>query len=126
MESEQAATRTTAATSRAAVVRIRATVPERLSAWTAWFVPESFVDGFSDGRHEFDFVVAEGGNVVTIGHYRGHQDGELMGVPATGNEVSFTVMHIDRVENGRIIEHRGIGDINAMWAQLGVQPPAAG
>ena len=95
--------------------------------WTGFVAfGQSFLDAFSDGRHEFDFVVAEGGNVVTIGHYRGHQDGELMGVPATGNEVSFTVMHIDRVENGRIIEHRGIGDINAMWAQLGVQPPAAG
>ena len=86
----------------------------------------SFVDAFSDGRHEFDFVVTEGGTVATIGHYRGHHDGPLMGVPATGREVDFTVMHVDRVEGGRIVEHRGIGDINAMWAQLGVEPPTAG
>jgi predicted ester cyclase len=46
-----------------------------------------------------------------------------MGVAPTGNEVRFTVMHVDRVEDGRIVEHRGIGDINAMWAQLGVAPP---
>jgi len=25
-----------------------------------------------------------------------------------------------------IIEHRGIGDINTMWAQLGVDPPTTG
>jgi predicted ester cyclase len=87
---------------------------------------QSFLDAFSDGRHEFDFVVAEGDVVATIGRYRGHHDGELMRVPATGRAVDFTVMHVDRVHDGRIVEHRGIGDINAMWAQLGVEPPAAG
>lgn len=86
---------------------------------------QSFLDAFSDGRHVFDFVVAEGENVATIGHYRGRHDGELMGVPATGKEVDFTVMHVDRVQDGRIVEHRGIGDINAMWAQLGVTPPSS-
>lgn len=85
---------------------------------------QSFVDAFSDGRHEFDFVVAEGDTVATIGHYRGCHDGTLMGVAPTGNRVDFCVMHVDRVSEGRIVEHRGIGDINAMWAQLGVDPPA--
>ena len=86
---------------------------------------QSFLDAFSDGRHEFDFVIAENDTVATFGHYRGCHDGELMGVPPTGKEVDFTVMHVDRVRDGRIVEHRGIGDINAMWAQLGVTPPAA-
>jgi predicted ester cyclase len=86
---------------------------------------QSFVDAFPNGRHEFDFVVAEGDAVATIGHYRGRHEGELMSVPATGRDVDFTVMHIDRVRDGRIIEHRGIGDINAMWTQLGVDPPSA-
>ena len=83
---------------------------------------QSFLDAFPDGRHVFDFVVAEGDTVATIGHYRGRHDGELMGVAATGKEVDFTVMHVDRVQGGCIVEHRGIGDINAMWAQLGVSP----
>jgi len=83
---------------------------------------QSFVDAFSDGRHEFDFVVAEGDAVATIGHYRGCHDGELMGVAPTGKQVNFTVMHVDRVRAGRIVEHVGIGDINAMWAQLGIDP----
>jgi predicted ester cyclase len=86
---------------------------------------QAFVDAFSDGRHEFDFVVAEGDTVATIGHYRGRHDGELMGVAPTGKHVHFTVMHVDRVRDGRIVEHRGIGDINAMWTQLGVDPPRA-
>jgi predicted ester cyclase len=87
---------------------------------------QAFVDAFPDGRHIFDFVVTEGDTVATIGRYRGQHEGQLMGVAATGNEVDFTVMHIHRVQDGRIVEHRGIGDINTMWAQLGVKPPAAG
>jgi predicted ester cyclase len=49
-----------------------------------------------------------------------------MGVAATGKEVDFVVMHVDRVHEGRIVEHRGIGDVNTMWAQLGVKPPEGG
>ncbi|MGD9996530.1 MAG: ester cyclase [Ilumatobacteraceae bacterium] len=58
-----------------------------------------------------------------IGHYRCTHDGTLMGIPATGRQVDMCVMHIDRVSAGRIVEHRDIGDINAMWAQIGVEPP---
>ncbi|MFN7979240.1 MAG: ester cyclase [Vicinamibacterales bacterium] len=87
---------------------------------------QAFLDGFPNGRHEFDVVVAEGDAVATIGHYRGRHERPFMGVPATGRDVDFTVMHVDRVRDGRIVEHRGIGDINTMWAQLGVAPPDAG
>lgn len=86
---------------------------------------EAFREGFPDGRHVFDFVIAEGDSVATIGHYRGRHTHPFMGVAATHREVDFTVMHVDRVQDGRIVEHRGIGDINAMWGQLGVTPPAA-
>lgn len=83
---------------------------------------QSFLDAFSDGHHDFEFVVADGDVVATVGRYRGHHDGALMGVAPTGKAVDFTVMHVDRVRDGRIVEHRGIGDINTMWAQLGVTP----
>lgn len=86
---------------------------------------QAFLEGFPNGRHRFDFVVAEGDVVATIGHYTGRHERSFMGVPATGRDVDFTVMHVDRVRDGRIVEHRGIGDINTMWAQLGVQPPGA-
>jgi predicted ester cyclase len=87
---------------------------------------QAFVDAFPNGRHVFDHVVTEGDTVSTIGRYEGRHEGTLMVVPATGKEVSMVVMHVDRVRDGRIVEHRGIGDINTMWAQLGVKPPAAG
>ncbi|MBI5719098.1 MAG: ester cyclase [Burkholderiales bacterium] len=86
---------------------------------------EAFREGFPDGRHVFDFVIAEGDSVATIGHYRGRHTQHFMGVAATRREVDFTVMHVDRVQDGRIVEHRGIGDINTMWSQLGVTPPGS-
>lgn len=84
---------------------------------------EAFLAGFPNGQHIFDVVTAEGDVVTTVGRYRGRHDREFMGVPATGREVDFAVMHIDRLREGRIVEHRGLGDINTMWAQLGVEPP---
>jgi predicted ester cyclase len=80
-------------------------------------------DAFADGRHVFDHVVTEGDTLVTIGRYQGTHTSDLTGVPATGRTIDMAVMHIDRVVDGRIIEHRGIGDIDGMWEQLGVTPP---
>ncbi len=84
---------------------------------------QAFVDAFPEGRHKFDYVVTEAGVVATVGHYQGRHEGYLMGVAPTHRKVDFTVMHVDRVTDERIVEHRGIGDINTMWAQLGVTPP---
>lgn len=85
----------------------------------------AFREGFPNGRHLFDHVVSEGDKVATIGRYQGRHECPFMGVPATGREVDFVVMHIDVVAEGRIVEHRGIGDAGTMWAQLGVSPPAS-
>lgn len=84
---------------------------------------QAFRDGFPNGQHRFDFVVTEGPLVATIGRYRGRHERAFMGVAATGREVDFVVMHLDRVAGEQIVEHRGIGDVNALWAQLGVSPP---
>jgi predicted ester cyclase len=85
---------------------------------------EAFRDAFPNGKHVFDFVIAEGDCVATIGHYRGRHERAFMGVAPTGREVDFAVMHVDRVQAGRIVEHVGMGDSVAMWAQLGVTPPS--
>lgn len=85
---------------------------------------QAFRDGFPNGRHSFDFVITEGANIATIGRYRGRHERPFMGVAATRREVDFVVMHLDRVVGDKIVEHRGIGDINTLWAQLGVAPPA--
>jgi predicted ester cyclase len=84
---------------------------------------EAFREAFPDGQHVFDFVIAEGDSVATIGAYRGRHTRPFMGVAPTHRQVAFTVMHVDRVQDGRIVEHRGIGDVDTLWSQLGVERP---
>jgi predicted ester cyclase len=75
---------------------------------------------FPDGRHLLEEVIAEDDKVATRGIFTGTHQGELMGIPPTGKQVKFSVVHIDRVVDGKIVEHWGQGDIFAMMQQLGV------
>lgn len=77
---------------------------------------------FPDGRHTLEEVIAEDDKVVTRGTFSGIHQGELMGISPTGKQVKFSVVHIDRVVNGKIVEHWGQGDTFAMMQQLGVVP----
>mgnify|MGYP002777051020 CR=1 FL=1 len=77
---------------------------------------------FPDGRHVLEEVIAEGDQVVTRGTFIGTHQGELMGIPPTGRSVKFSVVHIDRIIDGKIVEHWGQGDTFAMMQQLGVVP----
>lgn len=77
-----------------------------------------FRRAFPDGRHEFDRIVVSGDTVVTIGHYRGTQQGELMGIAPTHKQLNLSVMHLDRVANGKIVEHLGIANGADLVKQL--------
>jgi predicted ester cyclase len=80
----------------------------------------AFLTAFSDGHHVFDYVVADGENVVTIGAYRGTQTGEIQGIPPTNRQIKLAVMHLDRVANGKIVGHRGLANEFDFMRQLGV------
>jgi len=82
----------------------------------------AFVSAFPDGRHVFDHVVTDGENVVTIGTYQGTQTGEIQGISPTNKRLKLPVMHLDRVVNGKIAEHRGLANESDFMRQLGVVP----
>ena len=48
----------------------------------------------------------------------------LAGTAPTGVEVSWTFIHIWRVENGRIVEHWACRDDLGLLQQIGAWPPA--
>jgi predicted ester cyclase len=81
---------------------------------------KAFVSAFPDGRHVFDDVVTDGENVVTIGMYQGTQTGEIQGISPTNKRLKLPVMHLDRVVNGKIVEHRGLANESDFMRQLGV------
>lgn len=85
----------------------------------------AFVSAFPDGRHVFDHVVTDGDNVVTIGTYQGIQTGEFQGISPTNKPLKLPVMHLDRVANGRIVEHRGLANESDFVRQLGAAPAQA-
>lgn len=74
---------------------------------------------FPDGYHRFEDVIAEEDQVVTRGLFSGTHQGEIMGIPPTGQSVTFSVVHIDRIVDGKIVEHWGLGDMMGLMQQLG-------
>jgi predicted ester cyclase len=80
----------------------------------------AFLSAFPDGRHVFEYVVAEGENVVTVGTYQGTHKGEMQGIAPTNQQLRLEVMHLDRVVDGKIVEHRGLANEVDFMRQLGI------
>ena len=77
---------------------------------------------FPDMRFVIRQQIAEGDKVLTHKTFHGTHRGPFMGIPATGKEVSFDVMDILTVTDGKIAEHWTVGDMLSMMQQLGVVP----
>ncbi|MEM8715115.1 MAG: ester cyclase, partial [Cyanobacteria bacterium P01_G01_bin.4] len=80
----------------------------------------SFYSAFDRGQHQFDEIIATGDRVVTSGTFTATHLGAFQGLPATGQRICISVMHIDRVENGAIVEHWGQGNALGLMQQLGM------
>lgn len=78
-------------------------------------------NAFPDGRHYFSQTVARKDMVTTCGTFMGTHLATFQGIPPTGRQVSFSVMHIDRVSHSKIVEHWGLGDRLSMLQQLGIK-----
>lgn len=62
-------------------------------------------EAFPDGTYTNDDIIAEGDKVVTVGRFRGTHLKPFHGAPPTGKPVTFAAVHVDRLSNGRIVEH---------------------
>ena len=62
--------------------------------------------------------IAEGDRVTTRKTITGTHTGPLLGVPATGREVSISVIDIVRVQDGRYAEHWGLNTLPMVLADL--------
>ena len=81
--------------------------------------------GFPDLKASSHDQVAEGDKVVTRKQFQGTHQGDYMGIPPTGKEISFEVIEVLRLEDGKIADHWSIGDNLGMLQQLGVIPAMA-
>ena len=67
-------------------------------------------------------MIAEGDKVAYRLTFRGTHQGELMGTPATGKQVTYTGIGIDKVVNGTIMEMWLNFDALGLLQQVGAVP----
>ena len=86
---------------------------------TAWWT------AFPDGQFVVEDLIAEGDKVVARVTFRGTHQGEFMGMPPTGKQVSFTGIEIDRIEDDKFVETWANLDVLGFLQQLGTIPQMA-
>lgn len=68
--------------------------------------------------------IAEGEWVVTCITMRGTHQGEWIGIKPTGRALEVTAVNVDRVRDGRIVEHGGAANLLGPFMQIGAVRPA--
>ena len=81
---------------------------------------------FPDIRVVIEDIVAEGDKVVNRWTVSGTHEGDYMGMPPTGKEVTLTGMSFHRIENGKIAEQWHEMDILGLMQQIRSLPPPPG
>ena len=77
---------------------------------------------YPDTDFTIEDQISEGGEVATRWVAQGTHEGELMGIPPTGERVTITGIEVDRVSGGKIEETWVSYDALGMMQQLGVVP----
>ena len=91
-----------------------------LSAVTEWLA--MLAAGFPDWQATIVDLVAEGDRVVARLNNKGTHQGEMLGIPTTGNTVTQESIVMYHLTNGKIDEGRLAMDNLTMMQQLGVIP----
>jgi predicted ester cyclase len=74
---------------------------------------------YQDLQLKIEKQIAEDQWVVTCLTARGIHRGTWMGIKPTGKEVSFTVVNVDKVVDGRIVEHGGAANMLGPLLEIG-------
>jgi steroid delta-isomerase-like uncharacterized protein len=85
---------------------------------------EMYRNAFPDAQMSIEDVIAEGDKVVTRWTVRATHQGELMGIPPSGNRVEVRGISLDRIESGKFVETWSNYDVLGMMQQIGAIPSA--
>lgn len=77
-----------------------------------------------DGKYTVEDMRVDGDILVARVRMSGTNSGQMMGMPPTNKKIE-NIMSIDwvRWENGKFVEHWGVGEEMKMMEQLGLMPP---
>jgi predicted ester cyclase len=84
---------------------------------------KSFYAAFPDLSHEFRDLLAVDDRVVLRAVDSGTHTGDFMGIAPTGRSVSFGIIAVFRLAEGRIAEAWEEADLLGLLGQLGVKVP---
>lgn len=75
-----------------------------------------------DLQSNVDDLIAEGDKIVTRWTGTGTHLGEMMGIPPTGNTIVVSGVNVERIANGKVVEHWSVFDQLDFMQQLGAIP----
>jgi steroid delta-isomerase-like uncharacterized protein len=92
--------------------------------------PEEFIDtiknlrnAFGNLHYEEQETIATSDKVVSIVNVTGKHTGNFFVIPPSGNNINYRAVHIHRIVDGKIVEHKAIRDDLSLMVQLEVVGP---
>ena len=83
-------------------------------------------EAFPDFHADIHFQLADGDRVTTYKTYHGTHEGPFLGIAPTQRKISFETVDVMRVQNGKITDHWGVGNLLSLMQQIGGWAPLAG
>jgi predicted ester cyclase len=96
-------------------------MPTGVEAVRAYF--SMLFAGFPDARATILDLIAEGDKVVVRANSEGSHTGSFLGIPPTGKHARWSFIDIQRIADGKIVEHWNETDQMSLMQQLGLVPP---
>jgi len=78
---------------------------------------------FSDVKWKVSDLITDEEKVVARTTWQGIHSGNFMGLPPTGKQVEIEAYIVERLKDGKSVEHWSLFDQLSMLQQLGLVPP---
>jgi predicted ester cyclase len=78
---------------------------------------------FPDFHAEIHWQLTDGDRVTTYKTYYGRHEGPFLGVAPTHRKIHFELVDAMRVQNGKITDHWGVGNLLSLMQQIGGWTP---
>ncbi|HEX3909484.1 MAG TPA: ester cyclase [Solirubrobacteraceae bacterium] len=85
---------------------------------------DEVIGAFPDYEIRIEEEIAEGDQVVTRYTARGTHEGDFLGMAPTGRRIELKGIDINRVSEGKIVEHSSEASVGVLLLELGFAPPS--
>ena len=86
---------------------------------------ETYRGAFAGLTVTVEHQIADGDHVATRYTCRGTHEGDIMGLPATGRDVTIAGLVISRFRGGKVVEEWEVSDVFGLMQQIGAIPEMA-